>query len=35
MHKGKLNELSIYNPFDFFNLKNPESTQKALKELMS
>jgi hypothetical protein len=35
MHKGKLKELSIYNPFDLFNLKDPLSTQKALKELMS
>jgi hypothetical protein len=35
MHKGKLKELSIYNPFDFFNLKDPNSTHKAVKELMS
>lgn len=32
---GKLKELSIYSPFDFFNLKDPNSTKKAVKEMMS
>ena len=35
MKLGKLKTLSVYHPFELFNFKDPDSTKKAITDLMS